>query len=168
MQIRPHYPCIHTRSCAHQIVVVVPVHADCLKTPNINKKYRKQRYKRREGSISSARILRTVIVIMIAITPSLNASSLAVFITYTVAGNQPACRQLRMRFETALCRHPISRIMRIFRTSVSKTTVFAAQAFSYVKEPLASAFDHGFHQAGSSQALKVLSEVGLRHSVELD
>src|SRR5919107_4022943 len=52
MQIRPHYPCIHTRSCAHQMVVVVPVHADCLITPNMNKKYRKQRYKRGEGSIS--------------------------------------------------------------------------------------------------------------------
>jgi hypothetical protein len=52
MQIRPHYPCVHTRSCAHQMVVVVPVRADCLKTPNINKKYRKQGYKRGERSIS--------------------------------------------------------------------------------------------------------------------
>src|SRR3954465_4527576 len=52
MQIRPHYPCVDTRGCAHQMVVVVPVHADCLKTPNINKKYRKQRYKRGERSIS--------------------------------------------------------------------------------------------------------------------
>jgi hypothetical protein len=34
------------------MVVVVPVNADCLKTPNINKKYRKQRYKRGERSIS--------------------------------------------------------------------------------------------------------------------
>src|SRR5215217_4888925 len=52
MQIRPHYPCVDTRSCAHQMVVVVPVRADCLKTPNINKKYRKQRYKRGERTIS--------------------------------------------------------------------------------------------------------------------
>src|SRR5215208_1952878 len=52
MQIRPHYPCVPTRSCAHQMVVVVPVHANCLKTPNINKKYRKNRYKRGERSIS--------------------------------------------------------------------------------------------------------------------
>src|SRR5215204_7751792 len=52
MQIRPHYPCVHTRSCAHQMVVVVPVRADYLKTPNINKKYRKHRYKRGEGTIS--------------------------------------------------------------------------------------------------------------------
>src|SRR3982750_1637788 len=51
MQIRPHYPCVHTRSCAHQ-VVVVPIRADHLKTPNINKKYRKHRYKRGERSIS--------------------------------------------------------------------------------------------------------------------
>src|SRR3954452_9463856 len=52
MQIRPHYSCIDTRSCAHQMVVVVPVNADSLKTPNINKEYRKQGYKRGERSIS--------------------------------------------------------------------------------------------------------------------
>src|SRR5438270_12443195 len=52
MQIRPHYPRVHTRSCAHQMVMVVPVRADCLKTPNINKKHRKQGYKRGERSIS--------------------------------------------------------------------------------------------------------------------
>ncbi len=52
MQIRPHYPCVNTRSCVHQMVVVVPVCADSLKTPNINKEYRKHRYKRGERSIS--------------------------------------------------------------------------------------------------------------------
>ena len=41
--------------------------------------------------------MRTVIVIMMAITPSLNASSLAVVITHTVPGNQRAWPQLRMK-----------------------------------------------------------------------
>jgi hypothetical protein len=55
-----------------------------------------------------------------AITPSLNASSLDVVITYTVSGNQPGWPQLRIRFETALCRRPTSRMMDVLRTAVSK------------------------------------------------
>jgi hypothetical protein len=58
-------------------------------------------------------------VIMMAITPSLNASSLDVVITYTVPGNQPAWPQLRMRFETALCRRPTILRMEILHTAVS-------------------------------------------------
>src|SRR3954465_6240249 len=56
---------------------------------------------------------------MMAITPSLNASSLAVVIPYTVPGNQPAWPQLRMRFETALCRRPTILRMEILHTAVS-------------------------------------------------
>src|SRR4051812_31554864 len=106
MQIRPHYPCIYTRSCTHQMVVVVPVGADCLKTPNINKKYRKQGYKRGERSISRHSYTEN------RDSDNDGHHSIAECFEscrthYLYSSSKPArwASQLSTSFETALCRH---------------------------------------------------------------
>jgi hypothetical protein len=75
MQVRPHDPAIDGFGCLKEVMMIIPVDPDIDEAQDITQEDGENRLERFEMRLSGTFRSSTMMVMMIAITPSLNASS---------------------------------------------------------------------------------------------